>query len=69
LTRVDLKGSIKSIIERMTQNSPSVFLEQLYLEAGEHGIGENYVNQAVQELIAENFVEEAFNNRVLKRLS
>lgn len=69
MQKIDLKGSVKGIIERMTDKTNSVFLEKVYLEAGELGIGESYVRQALQQLKEEQFVEEVFNSRLLRRLA
>ena len=65
----NLKGSVKSIIERLTKENATIFSEKLFLEAGEMGIGETYVRKALQELQEEKYVEQVFNSKVIKRLA
>lgn len=69
IQKVDAKGSIRGIIERLTSKSRSVFLDSVIVEAGEVGIGESYVKQAIQQLKEENFVEEVFNSKLLRRIA
>ncbi len=65
----NLKSTVKSIIDKLTVNTNSVFSEKLYLEAGELGIGEVYVRKALDELQQDKSVEEVFNGKVIRNLS
>lgn len=58
---------IKQIIDRLTQNTKSIFVEKLIFEAGEFGIGELSVNEAVSQLIEQNYLIEPVKG-VVKRV-
>lgn len=62
----DFKDSIRVIISKLTLESKSVFSQKVLFEAGEIGIGENYVHQSIKSLKDENFICEPIPG-VLKR--
>ncbi len=63
---IDFKDKIKGLISKFTQNSSSVFSDIIISEAGEAGIGEEYVNKSIKTLKDENFISEPIPG-VLKR--
>lgn len=64
----DFKDMVKNIIERLTQDTASTFTEQVLHMAGESGIGEGHVNEAIQDLINEHYLDEPLRG-VLKKVS
>ncbi|MDD4878607.1 MAG: hypothetical protein PHO02_06265 [Candidatus Nanoarchaeia archaeon] len=64
-----IKFMVKTIISRLTQNSPSVFYEQVFYEAGDVGIGDSAVKNVISELKKENYLEEFLEQGVLRRLA
>ena len=62
----DFKDSIKDIISKLTLESRSVFSQKVFSEAGEIGIGEDYVANSIRSLKDENFICEPIPG-VLKR--
>jgi len=63
----DAKVRIKSIIERLTTETRSIFSEKVFSLAAELGIGESHVKASLQELVAENFITEPMHG-VLRRV-
>jgi len=68
MENVDVKCVVKSIIERLTHDTKSIFSERIFLEAGELGIGESYVRQALEKLKEERYLESFFDDRLIRRL-
>ena len=64
----ELRNQIERIINRLTQNTKTIFYDKLFSEAGEFGIGEAHVMQVVEELKQENIVYEPCRG-ILKRIS
>ncbi len=64
----DFKEIVKKIIDRLTENTASTFTEQVLHLAGESGIGESHVNEAIKDLINENYLDEPLRG-VLKKVS
>lgn len=63
-----VKHMVKTIVNRLTQSSPSVFYEKVFYEAGEIGIGDSAVRQVINQLKQENYLEEFLEQGVLRRL-
>ncbi|MBI5871951.1 hypothetical protein HZB88_02600 [archaeon] len=61
------KEHVKNIIERLTSAKPIILAEKVFFVAGEFGIGENLVQEAIKELAEENFLAEPMPG-VIKRL-
>ncbi|MFH1638652.1 MAG: hypothetical protein ABIB71_09565 [Candidatus Woesearchaeota archaeon] len=62
----DHKDIVKRIIEKLTQQSMSVFSNDVFNHAGELGIGESQVEESIKELMAEKFLQQPCRG-VLKR--
>ena len=60
------KEKLKTIIEKLTKTSRSVFSEKVFLEAGEFGLGEMHVQRMLDELMQENFIVQPMRG-VLQR--
>ncbi|MEK6864592.1 MAG: hypothetical protein AABX27_04815 [Nanoarchaeota archaeon] len=63
-----IKFMVKTIISRLTQNSPSVFYDRVFYEAGDVGIGDSAVKEVITELKKENYLEDFLEQGFLRRL-
>lgn len=63
----DTKTSIRSIIEKLTLESKSVFSHKVFDIAAEMGLGEMIVRDCLQQLMEENFISEPMQG-VLRRV-
>lgn len=53
-----MKERVKNILERLSRQSSSLFLDNIIAVAGEWGIGELQVLHSIDELKQENFISE-----------
>ena len=63
----ETKNSIKSIIEKLTADTKSVFSDKVFNLAADLGIGEILVQDSLHQLMEENFIAEPVRG-VLKRV-
>ncbi len=63
----EVKSSIKTIIEKLTTETKSVFSDKVFNLAADIGIGEILVQDSLNELMEENFIAEPMRG-VLKRV-
>ena len=62
------KDRLKTIIEKLTQKTMSVFSEKIFLEAGEVGIGEMHVQKMMDELMEEDFIMQPMRGVIKRKL-
>lgn len=55
---MDAKVSVKVIIDRLTLDVKSVFSEKVFNIAAEMGLGEYIVQDCLQQLMEENYINE-----------
>jgi len=53
-----IKDKVKTIIEKLTEDTKSAFSYKIYDLAAEFGIGETHVKTSIQELEKENYITE-----------
>jgi len=54
----DAKVAIKTIVEKLTANTKSVFSDKVFTLAADLGIGEMLVQDSIKQLVDENFIRE-----------
>ncbi len=53
-----MKDKVKGIIEKLTEDTNSVFSQKIYDLAAEFGIGEGHVKSSLQELEEDKYITE-----------
>jgi hypothetical protein len=53
-----IKDKVKTIIEKLTEDTNSIFSEKVYNLAAELGIGDLHVKDSLHELMEENYIDE-----------